>query len=256
MDFYRYFKKTMGATVLVAGFLMLLGCSGIFAVDDECNIDRDCGLIAENLRCESHLCVAADTDSESDADADSDDDSDDDSESAPENDSASDDDSSGTDDTETGPASPTVLYRYTFTDGLEGFVGPGFTHNAENGTAEISWTFETSNESVDFERSYGRADWSDVVEIDVRLVVDSFISGGVNLYIKSAAEWEYCSTWYDFPLLFEMTTVPIYPEYCDGQTDMSVLRSIGIQLHSGNMPVGHQEVHMEIDEIVVKHIAP
>ncbi len=228
--------------------VLVFGCTEIFAIDDECNVDRDCRRLGEGLRCESHLCIvdeipgAGDADGDSDVDTGSDTGTESDSEIIPNTDNESDTDAEGLE----------VFYRYTFAGDLEGFVGPDFIHNPDHGTAEIAHTFDSTNQTVNFEKGYGRADWSDVVDIRFTLVVDQFVSGGINLYIKSAVGWEWCSTWVDFTLVSQMTTVAIRPDACDGTVDMSVLRAIGVQLHSGGVDVGEQVVHMEIDEVRVR----
>ncbi len=229
--------------------ILVFGCIELYAINDECNIDRDCRRLGKNLRCESHLCViddipaGGDTDVDSEVDTGPEPNTDTDSEIIP-----------GTDnDPETDTEGLEVFYRYTFAGDLEGFVGPGYVQNPDHGTAEIAHTFDGPNRTLDFEKGYGRADWTDVVDIQFTLAVDQFVSGGINLYIKSAVTWQWCSTWYDFRSVSKMTTVTIRPDSCEGTVDMSVLRTIGVQLRTGTASdLGEQLVHMEIDEILVR----
>jgi len=51
--------------------ILVFGCIELYAINDECNIDRDCRRLGKNLRCESHLCVIDDIPAGGDTDVDS-----------------------------------------------------------------------------------------------------------------------------------------------------------------------------------------
>ncbi len=216
------------------------------ASDVDTDADTATGTASDNeMESDSYTNLDVDTDTATDTNEDTDGDTN----------SDTDTESADTDTkTDTGQTVPTVLHSYTFTKDLEGFIGSGYSHDAENGYAEVELTFDGTNQIRDFEKSYGVLDWSDVVDINAIVKVDQFTSGGLQIFMKSGDDWNWCSKWFDFTLARDWATITMESSYCEGSSDMTKVRSIGIQIHSGGLAVGEQVIHVQIDEIFIRHI--
>lgn len=202
----------------------------------------------------SNIGTGPDSDTDADTDSDTDTDTDTDVDADTDGDTGGDTNTGTGTEPDTDKNIPAIFLDYTFTDGLEGFVGTGFTHDAANGYADLALTFDGTNQIRDFEKSYGIVDWSDVIDINAVVRVDQFTSGGVQIFLKSGDNWNWCSKWFDFTLARDWATITMEASYCVGGGDMSRVRSIGIQVHSGGMFEGEQDVHVQIDEIFVRYI--
>ena len=171
------------------------------------------------------------------------------SETLPDGDSESNGNNADTADTDTLDDVP-VFTSFPFTDGFDGFAGSGYTHDSENGWLEIEHKFTGPNQTLDLQVSFSGEDWSGVSALSAVVKVEKPILGGLQIFVSSGSTWAWCATWNDIAYMTDKwTTLTTEIAGCSAETDMSLVRSVGLQIRSGSTDVGAQTIKLLVDEI-------
>lgn len=250
--------------------IFFVGCNRSSAAIDETSTDTS----TSNINDSSGDTSTADTDSDSivhsdndsNSDFESDSGSDSKSESTLDSESASESASETGTDTDTASdntdtdsnVSEEIFAEFTFSDGWDDFFSKGlqlepavWTHNPDDGSLDVvfdyngayGWTLIQKSIVIYSEETNWigvGADWSDASEIVYTFRVDEAPTGGIQPFILSGSDTEWCGQWFDLVEDDSLQTVSLNIGSLNGTEgphgdiiDISNVREIGFEINIG-----------------------
>lgn len=173
---------------------------------------------------------------------------------------------------EEGEGEAEIIFEFTFDEDDEGFqtddaeANPNgvWTHNAEEGTLDLEFSYEGAGEEgygekTMVQRILNGVDWSEAKEIEYTIRVNDAETGGFQPFIKTGSEWEWYAEWKNLPPDNEYYEYSINLMLADGTEgpngttiDISQIMAVGLEVSSGSEATEPGTISISLDRIVVK----